>query len=86
MGYFDSRYPDGFIEPIYSDNERYYFSYYNKLMYSTINSSECLRLYNDGKDNIYNNPYIWGKNLIGKILYNAIESIDLPIIKPIKFI
>jgi hypothetical protein len=25
-------------------------------------------------------------NFIGKILYNAIESIDLPIIKPIKFI
>jgi GTPase SAR1 family protein len=80
----------GYSEPtndaIYSDNERYYFSYNNQLFYSTINSSECLRAYDDGKSNIYNNPNIWNKHIIGKLLHNAIKSIDLPIIKPIKLI
>jgi hypothetical protein len=78
----------GYSEPtndaIYSDNERYYFNYNNQLIYSTINSSECLRLYNDGKSNINFNVNNW--RTIGKILHNAIDSIDLPIIKPIKLL
>jgi hypothetical protein len=82
FGYSEARYP---IDGIYSeDNERYYFTYNNQLIYSTINSSECLRLYNDGKSNINFNVNNW--RTIGKILHNAIDSIDLPIIKPIKLL
>jgi BMFP domain-containing protein YqiC len=76
----------GYFEPtndaIYSDNERYYFNFKNTMYYSTINSNECLRLYEDGKDNINFNSYNW--YIIGKILH--IGRNDLPIIKPIKFI
>jgi gas vesicle protein len=68
----------GYFEDIYFDNERYYFTFQNTLFYSTINSNECLR----AKINF--NQYNW--RVIGKILHNGIKSIDLPIIKPIKFI
>ena len=75
----------GYFEPtndaIYSDNERYYFNFKNAMYYSTINSDECLNAYDDGINLPTNNWHI-----IGKLLHNGIESIDLPIIKPIKFI
>ena len=74
----------GYFEHIYFDNERYYFTFQNTLFYSTINSNECLRAYEDGKAKIIFNQYNW--RVIGKILHNGIKSIDLPIIKPIKFI
>ena len=75
----------GYFEPtndaIYYDNEIYYFNYHNSIYYSTINSSECLNAYADGKNLPTNN---W--RIIGKFLHKAIASIDLPIIKPIKLI
>ena len=66
---------------IYSDNERYYFNFKNAMYYSTINSNECLNAYDEGINLPTNNWHI-----IGKLLHNGVESIDLPIIKPIKFI
>ena len=66
---------------IYSDNERYYFNFKNAMYYSTINSNECLNAYDNGINLPTNNWHI-----IGKLLHNGVASIDLPIIKPIKFI
>jgi hypothetical protein len=51
------------------------------MYYSTINSNECLNAYDEGINLPTNNWHI-----IGKLLHNGVESIDLPIIKPIKFI
>jgi hypothetical protein len=85
FGYFDWRYP-AIIDSVYSDNERYYFIYNNAQLYSTINSLECLSIYDSEKQKYTYDRTYSSYNLIGKILHNAIESIDLPIIKPIKFI
>ena len=75
----------GYFEPkndaIYSDNEIYYFNFQNAIYYSTINSNECLNAYDNGINLPTNNWHI-----IGKLLHNGVASIDLPIIKPIKFI
>ena len=80
----------GYSEPtndaIYSDNERYYFLYKNSQLYSTINSSECLSIYDSEKQIYIYDPAYSYYNVIGKILHNAINSIDLPIIKPIKLL
>jgi hypothetical protein len=86
IGYFEDH---GFhmydSNEIYSDNERYYFMYYNKMYYSIINSLECFPLYDDnGNANIKYNQHNW--HVSGKYLQNVIKSIDLPIIKPIKLI
>ena len=74
---------------IYSDNDEicYFnaFDYYNGMYFSRINTSECGKLYYPVRANIYMNQNT--AHIIGKLLHNAIESIDfLPIIKPIKFI
>jgi len=74
---------------IYSDNDEicYFnaFDYYNGMYFSRINTSECGKLYYPVRANIYMNQNT--AHIIGKLLHNAIKSIDfLPIIKPIKFI
>ncbi len=55
------------------------------MYFSRINTSECGKLYYPVRANIYMNQNT--AHIIGKLLHNAIKSIDfLPIIKPIKFI
>ena len=60
---------------IYSDNYIYYhIYYYNSAKFSTCNTIT------------YNSIDFNNLHIIGKIIYNPIASIDLPIIKPIKLI